>query len=296
MILHQINKIPSQHELLPNLGVLDRLLIEKTDSSKISAIQRETEQLPYYLRGTFSALLQMESERVEAVSALDGPGVEKNTRIILSPDKSDPLSFAFDFYLFCMRRACDALISYVGRCPNNLSLPSSIYKLTIGLKNSTWPIDSVIRDTLLIFWDSIGERLKDYRDQVNHKAIIISNCVAFNVDTEKRALKALLPDNPKEKRPSEIRYEPGVPLMGFAIDGFAQLTHMVNVIVERMIDLLAPDTPDVRSTAVVSIAMRGAPFRMGSKIRGELVPYPTNMKNVISSAVGRKYGFPRIRA
>lgn len=296
MILYQTNKIPSQHDLIPNLGVLDRLLVEESDKAKVSSIQRVTEQLPYYLRGAFSALQQMELARVKAIECSGEISGAPSARIVLPADKIDPLSFALDFYLFCSKRACDSIVSYISRCPNNISLPESISDLIIGLEKSKWSIDSIIQNTLLEFWESVGKRLRDYRDQVSHKAIILSNCVAFEGKGGVKALSALLPDNPEEKSPSKIGYEPGVPLMGFSLDSFAQTVHMINVLVERMIDLLAPNSPDARAKGIVAITMRGAPFVVKSTISGEPVPYPTNIQKLISRAAERKYGFPKNQA
>ena len=42
-------------------------------------------------------------------------------------------------------------------------------------------------------------------------------------------------------------------------------------------DLMAPDDPNVRSTAIVSIAMRGAPMVSTSTISGEPVPFPLDV-------------------
>ncbi len=264
---------PSQHELIANLSVLDRLLFEKTSSAKLSKVQRETEQLPYYLRGACAAICQFELARIEAVKVLSAPSSGPNSRVVLATDKVDPLAFAVDFYLFCMRRALDALIPYLSRCPDNISLPSSLNALVNGLGNRKYQsLDLEIRTTILSFWGDIGKKIKGYRDQANHKAIILSNCIAFNGEGGCSGLRMLLPDNPDEKRPSEIKYDPGVPAMGFALDALEKSLLFVNMLVERMIDLMCADNPEARRKGVVSIAMRGAPLKIGAKFSGEPVP------------------------
>ncbi len=270
--------LPSQHDIIPNLGTLDRLLLAKTPADRVSGMQRQTEQLPYYLRGACTAIRQLEATRVEAVTVLAAPSAGPHTQVILPPDKVDPLSFAIDFYLFCARRAIDALVPYISRCPRNLSLPASMKDLAGGIAKSKYPkLDPQVQTTLLSYWEQVGLKIKGYRDQTSHKAIILSNCIAFNGAGGVSGLKMLLPDNPEEKRPSELRYEPGVPAMGFALDSLQQTIRLANVLVERMIDLMASDDPSARSTGIVSIAMRGAPLRLASTISGEPVPFPVNV-------------------
>lgn len=288
--------MPTQHDLIPNLGVLDRLLEEKSSDSEGATIDRVTEQLPYYLKGAFSALTQMELARIKAVETLDDPMFKGNSQFNLPPEYIDPLSFALDSYLFCMRRVADSLIPYIQRCPNKFSLPSSMTKLIKKIKeDKLLEIDSIIRDALLQYWNKVGWKLTGYRDQANHTAIIISNCVVFRYGEGKKGLKALLPDDPKEKRPSKIRYDQEILLMRFTLDGFMQLTQLVNILIERMIDLFAPENPDARLTGIVKMVVRGGPMVMKLEIVGEPTPFPANIKNIISNAVACKYAIPETK-
>jgi len=275
--------IPSQHDLIPNLAVLDRLLLAKTEPDRVSATQRETEQLPYYLRGAAAALSQLEAARQHAVTVLDDPTLGPNTRVILSPDQLDPLAFAVDSYLFFARRTLDATGAYLRRCPANISLPSSMNEFVKGILDSKYAIDSTIKESILLFCDDIGSKIKGYRDQANHKAIILSNCVAFN-SPQGYGLRMLLPDDPHEKRPSHLRYDPGVPAMGFGLDSLRKTIRFVNEIVERQIDLMSQDDPSARSVGVVGPAIRGAPLVMSPKISGEPVPFPLSVSTVVSGA------------
>lgn len=277
----------SRHDLVPNLGVLDRLILERSPEQSRSAVDRETEQLPYYLRGACAALYQLEAARREAVTeAFAIPGIGPHTQYVLDADKVDPLSFAIDFYLFCLRRVFDALVPYLRRCPENPDLPRSFSKLYKGIrKNKHSSLDLQIQEIIREFWDDVGETITGYRDQANHRAIILSNCVAFKGDGGIVGLKMLLPDNPLETSPSELRYEPGIPVMGFALDSLGKTVRFANLLVERMIDLMAPGDPNVRSTGVVSIAMRGAPVQFGPKISGEPVPFPVDVGESVVRAV-----------
>lgn len=278
-------RLPSQHDLIPHLGVLDKLLVASLQTERVSSVQRQTEQLPYYLRGACAAIHQLESARRQAITVLSEPGVGPHAQFILPNDKIDPLSFAFEFYLFCLRRALDALIPYISRCPKNVSLPASLSDLFDGInKNRYEHIDSTIQRLVVTYWKEVGWRIKGYRDQANHKAIILSNCTAFNGKDGIAWLRMLLPDNPEETSPSKLRYQPGVPAMKFALDTFQKTVRFANTLVERMIDLIAPGDLAVRNSGIVSIAMRGAPLKLESTISGEPVPYPFDLSTLVATA------------
>lgn len=278
------DKIPNQHELIPNLGVLDRLLMESSIDGSYSAIQRETEQLPYYLRGACFSINELEFYRNRAAKALSElPGASPTAQFVLPPEHSDPLSFATDSYLFFLRRVMDAVISYLGRCPNRISLPSSMNTLMKGIETGKYKLDSQIKTILEEYWNSVGVKIKGYRDQVNHKAIILSNCVAFN-GTGGIGLKMLLPDNPEEDRPSKINYEPGINAMGFLLESLKETIKFINALVEKMIDLMAKDGSNPREKGIVGITMRGTPVSFGSSITGEPVPFPVGVKEIVKMA------------
>lgn len=277
--------IPDQNELIPNLSALDRLLHEKTHPDRISAVQRETEQLPYYLRGAFHALSSIEAARVAAVSRIPSfVDLRSGTKYVLPPESVDPISFALDSYLFCVRRALDALITYLGRCPKGQSLPSSIESLVKALRKGNILLDEQITSQTIEFWDSYGRSLRGYRNQTTHKAIILSSCIAFFTENETIAFSANLPDDPHEDKPSAIRYEKDVSLMTFVLDSFESVLTYVNKMVERLIDLEAPDDTAARRYGIVAATNRGG-VKLSKQLVGEEVPLPIDMRNALLSVV-----------
>ena len=276
------------HELVPNLGTLDRLLSEKTNNpERMVAIERQTELVPYHLRGAAFALGQLESARSEAVKVLDKfPGTSAGAQVVLTTE-IDPVAFALDAYLFHARRTLDAVLTYLGRCPANLGLPASMNDLVTGLKkNVSYKLDAELATTILGYWGDVGARVKGYRDQASHRAIILSNCVAFRTPSGVSGLRILLPDDHDETKPSEIGYKPGVPLMAFALSSFEKTVRFVNDLVERMIDLMATD-PNSRKSGVVSMLMRGGGISIGGTITGEPVPFPETVSSVAKKATTR---------
>ena len=277
-------KLPNQHELIPNLGVLDRLLMESLDTAGYSKVQRETEQLPYYMRGACFALTELEHYRVQATKAWSEiPDVRPETQFVLPPEHFDPLSFATDSYLFFLRRIMDSLIPYISRCPVRNSLPSSMNDLMKGILSSKYKLDPEIHSLLIAYWQNTGKKIKGYRDQVNHKAVILSNCIVFNTP-KGFGLKMLLPDNPEEKSPSKISYESGIGTMGFLLDSLKLTIQLVNRLVERMIDLMAGEDINPREKAIVGLTIRGGQLQMGSTRTGEPVPYPVGVRRVVELA------------
>lgn len=279
------NNLPNKHELIPNLGSLDRLLDAVVPKENQKSASRETEQLPYYFRGVCFSINELEIHRIKAGNSLSNiPGVGPNTQSILSPEYFDPLSYSFDSFLFYMRRVMDSLILYIARSLGLNGLPSSMNDLVKGIKKSkNYNIDNVIQKILVEYWDGLGEKIKGYRDQISHTAIIISDCIAFN-SSNGIGLKMLLPDNPQEKSPSKISYNPGINVMGFSLDALKITIKFVNQIVERLIDLLAVEGENPRSQGIVGFSVRGGFLNINKNIMGELVPYPVNLKSVIELA------------
>jgi len=161
-------------------------------------------------------------------------------------------------------------------------------ELVNGLKKGVnYKLDVELTTMLLRYWEDVGARLKGYRDQTNHRAIILSNCVAFRTATGTPGLRMLLPDDYNETKPSEIGYQPGIPLMTFALFSFEKTLRLVNDLVERMIDLMAPGDPEARRSGTFSILMRGGGITMGGPITGEAVPFPEAVSDIVKKATTR---------
>ena len=177
----------------------------------------------------------------------------------------------------------DSLVSYLSRCPVRTSLPSSINDLMKGIPSGKYNLDSQIKTLLMDYWKSIGKRIKGYRDQVNHKAIILSNCIVFNTP-KGFGLKMLLPDNPEERSPSKISYDPGIGTMGFLLESLKVTVQLINRLVERMINLMAGDDKNSRERAIVGLTIRGAQLKIGLLRTGEPVPYPVDVRRAVEMA------------
>ncbi len=130
-------------------------------------------------------------------------------------------------------------------------------------------------------------KIKGYRDQSNHTAIISGDCVIFRGNDGGVGLKMLLPDNPEEKSIAKMTYQPGVPVMGFMLESLAKSVRFVNEVIERLIDLMAPYDPETRRIMTLEmVAWRAGPLKLspGEPIVGEPVPFPADIAKIVGEA------------
>jgi hypothetical protein len=246
--------------------------------------------LSYYLRGAYKTIHQMEEARQEvARSFVENADPTQNVRLHLGGTQTDAMSFSLDFFLFSLRRLADSMIAWLCLCPPPpRSLPQSLNDLVTKIKNGKhYDLDPVIQQSLVAYWDDIGRKIKGYRDQSNHFAIISGHCVVFKTSDGRIAISMALPDDPEEKSAFKMTYDPGVAVMGFMVEALVKSVRVVNELIERMIDLMAPNDANARGVEVFEIfASRGGPLKLGSgqQVRGEPVPYPVNFHELVGEA------------
>lgn len=280
--------LPGPMELMPHLPVLDKLLREQIPDEKRATVNRLTEQLTYYLRGACYALDLLEGTRNAAADEFVklNPDNPRGYWVIIG-DLSDQMGFAADLFLTYMRRTLDALVNYLAKCPIESQLPASFNDLVKGLNTGKHTLDEEIKDLILGYWENVGSKVKGYRDQTLHKAVIISNCVMFYHPIARSVgLRMCLPHDAQEKSPVKLSYEPHVDAMGFFVEALYATVEFVNRIVERLIDLMSSDS-NVRDEGVIIIFNRGGPLTsdMLKDIRGEPVPYTVTAAEVVRRAV-----------
>ncbi|GEM_PF-6134520 len=260
-------------------------------------MHRELEQLPYYARGACWALQELETARV-ALSILPTtfPG---QIHFGFQEDQLDPIRFAADSFLMNLRRSFDATILYVRDFPSRAArnqIPRSFTELAKGLKKGNgFEIDNQVRALLQSFWESIGERITDYRDLGNHHTIVVSDCLAFT-QGNKVFLRLMLPDNPDCKSAAKLTHAPGVPLMLFAANALEQTLKMINAVLNRLVALTWPEAtiepePPLKpgeSRIAIRFTGRGGGFTVGEGApppHGEEVPFPLDIKAIAERAV-----------
>ena len=284
-------ELPATLELVPHLGVLDKLIRAKTPDMEQPKVNRHCEQLPYYLRGACYALHNLELARIQASEQFSIiSGGDLNAQWVIGGDLWDIIGFHTDSYLASLRRSFDALVHYFSLCPNHNDLPESFHKLIAGIEGGKYEIDSEIQKLARVFWDNSGSKVKGYRDQAVHKAVIVSNCLMFyHPVAGSVGMRMYLPDDPFEKSPVKLTYDAGIHAMIFFTSSLYSTIEFVNAAVERMIELLAPDDPNVRDSSIVTISFRGGsiniPEREGD---GDPVPYSVTVQTIVKRAVQQR--------
>lgn len=278
--------LPSSFEMFPNIAALDKILLTPLDGEKQRNVQRLLEQLPFYMRGACEAfdrlLLIREIAGVE-FRKLKSPGA----KWVITGDLADAMTFAVEACLSYLRRAADALLLYVARCPKNLTLPSSMNDAIKAFrKGATRECDEQVVSLLLEYWDRIGSRIKGYRDQAAHFAIGVSDGVMFyHQPSGAVGLRLLLPDDPMATSPKAMTYEPGVQTVSFLTDALHDTTRYFNTVLERLIDLAAPGDASARESQLIYIALRGGrPLSAEMDFTlGEPVPFGVGANSVVAS-------------
>jgi len=310
--------LPKRDDLFPHLGSLEHILHSQLPSDRVSALTRELEQLTYHIRGACASLLQLEAVRNELIKT-QATSLKPSHSVMLVSEAVDPLSFALDGYLHFVRRGMDGLVLYLRRATKGSKLPASFHHILLrhrtsehlvsgstrfsgriwtqfvqmngvgvivkGIEKRRWPeLNNKITDITLHYWNNINRRLKGYRDQSNHTAIVSSNCTLLMTSDSRYELRLQLPDDPEERSPSKLRYDPGIPAMTFVVNSLTATIKYANDIVERLIDLNADDPDEARCYSLVLTPIRGAPIRIGGTVSGEPVPYPIDIKQIVNEA------------
>jgi hypothetical protein len=281
--------LPSASELIPNLGVLDRSLLERTENAGRPFPLRSAEQPPFYLRGaceSFNRLLHLREIAGEEFLRIESA---PNSKWLIKADLADCMAFAVETCLMYLRRSVDAVIFYIGNFPKYLQLKSSLSDVAKLLaKGKCQDLDEGVSRLILEYWNSWGERVKGYRDQAAHYAIGVSDCVVFrHALTRGIGLRLLLPDDPFTKSPETMTYRPGVPTVGFLNGAIYETVKFVNETVERLIDLTHPNDQHARIMHGSVIGMRGSDtINFDERVAGgEPVPHSMDVRTVVERAV-----------
>lgn len=249
-------------------------------------MDRELDQLPYYLRGACWALLQLEQTR-QGLGTFTS-NFPNQQMFAFDDDQVDPLRFMTDAFLMNVRRSFDAMIIYLRRFPVRAArdqIPRSLTVLMKGLETGNdYKLDPKVTATLLAYWNSIGQRITKYRDLGHHYTMIVSDCITYARDGQ-AYVRAVLPDSPASHSAAGLTYDPGVPLMGFVSRALEETLVMVNVVLNRLISLtfpeakisqlLPPKPGGIRVT--MRFTGRGCPQFPMKHLDGEAVPFPIDL-------------------
>jgi hypothetical protein len=287
--------LPPSDQLVPRLNEFYAAIARASaDEGKKRAIMMELEQLPYYLRGACAALYQLESARIDAgkAFALIRQRFPETPMYMLTGDQCHELSFSVDFCLACIRRVPDSLICHLKRLPINLDLPLSFHDLIKGLeaKRKKYRLDQTIQDLVMAYWHSVARRVKDYRDLANHYTIVSSECLLFVSGDGSVGLRMLLPDNPNEKSPTKLTYDPGIQAMSYLRTSLIETIRFVNATLSRLLQITPQNSTDAPQMIAPIFRGRGGPIQLGGEHppTGEPVPFPYDISAIVAEAGNAK--------
>jgi hypothetical protein len=287
--MYPLNYLPTEYSLVPNLGVLRRLLLERTPVDNHTKVCRGIEQLPYYLRGACEAWLRLEQLRIAAREWF-----VLNSRIgarwFITGDCADGMAYAADAYLANLHRSVEGLLDFMNRCPEHVGLSTSIHQTADKLAKGAYPkLDKKLKDLTLAYWNEMGQRVKGYRDQGSHFGISPSSCLMFYQNpTGNVGLQLLLPDRHEAKSASDMTYNPGISAIAFLCESLASTLVFVNKSVERMIDLESTGTSDPRGAALMMVNKRGGGVidpKEDNPMGGEMVPFYNSLQSMVNNWV-----------
>lgn len=235
---------PAGNQLFPHLSALIYKLTadSREDHKKYIAKQWDLQQLPYSLRATYDAYLRFAEGCRKLAATFD----INSGRLTVTPADAYEISFAIDSFLEAGRRTQNALICYLGKALK-LSLPSSFSDFQKKLRDEKYEeFPPVLREFLLKYWDSHGKKLKDYRDIVQHHALVASETTLFRNDEGEVGIVLLLPSNPEADSAAKYAWgEPNVHAQPFLRGQLEYLIWVTHVVTKMLLDAIPGEAMQV---------------------------------------------------
>lgn len=198
----------SGHQLIPHLAILQSQFLsplEEGPDERFRSAYFDLELLPYSLGAACHSLYELARMHRDRVAHNTAPTIRETAVVVLTPHERDQLSFMADTFLDAVRRSQDAAIHYLSRS-FSLSLPSSMSDLVKKLRKGQLPVPAVLRQEILKYWDTHGQRLKDYRDLSQHHTLVTSDARLPRSSDGRVGIYLLLPSNPEVKSAGKLTF------------------------------------------------------------------------------------------
>ena len=264
----------SGHFLIPHLNVLQKHFLDplRDQDDRFRATYFDLELLPYTIGAAWFALAELARVQHEASTEVKDSAFADADVIGLTSAVRDRLTFAVDGFLDAARRAQNAVIAYLGR-GLKISLPRSMSELIKKLRAGKLRLPSPVKTQLLKYWDSHGQRLKNYRDLAQHHALITSDARLFRDAENRRALYFVLPSNPEVKSAPKLQFgTPAVHAFPYLVDEFLALVGIIHWLTAGLV-------PSGVTARMALVVCRDA-FTLG--VSGHLVPNPASLAEEIN--------------
>lgn len=147
--------------------------------------------------------------------------------------RSEPY-FEFDALVTVIKRAYDSTRYVVWELfgPKNSSIPSSFYRT---IQSCSIPIE--LKERLEKSWNTVGEKLTDYRDCIQHYSPIYFGLTSVHmnkIDDGPWSVSVLIPDNPKARSMSKFKFEKNIDALDFGWKSAAEILDISSLILEAI--------------------------------------------------------------
>ena len=124
----------------------------------LHSLERDLEQLPYCLAGSYHAVQQLATVQEQLVESIASEGkFEPGSVYLRPPECRDEISFPFDAFLDFARRTQNAITRYLHRALNQ-SVPASLSHAVKNIRTQKLLLPGDRPVTLDQYWTDSGER------------------------------------------------------------------------------------------------------------------------------------------
>lgn len=241
----------SIHKSFPHLlELIDILMPEDIGDPKYQKTLLGLQKLPYLLQATQSSILSYISAHNSLLE--ENQRVQINTCLSLASESRHRILFPVDSFLDACRRTQNSLLIYISRA-FHIQLKNSLSDVIKKIQNNSLAIHPFLDRQLLDYWQSHGEKLKGYRDLVQHFAILNDDVRIFRTEDGTLTLFALIPNNPEAKNSEDLEYEnPRVHVFPFLLKQLKHLFAFVYVITYFLHDI-SPSRPSPPGTKTLRL-------------------------------------------
>jgi hypothetical protein len=226
----------------PPLGLLNHLVALRSALYKQSADRAGTkvilnspshvnlELLPYAVSEMWHALTSFVCTAHSITKELDKDIPLLPQRLFLPDPERDLLAYSIDAFMNAGARAQDAVLPYLesglGQSALRGNLPHSFGRVATRL--SDYRALGRFAASIESYWQSNGQRLRDYRVLMEHHMLVATEAFLARSDAGIIGLHILLPNNPEVKSQAKLTYNPPEHALPFMEQAFAALVQFAD--------------------------------------------------------------------
>jgi hypothetical protein len=219
---------------IPHLVVLNsRLRQALGDEPERQRIQEfSLEQLPYSMSAAAMAFVSLVKSQMDAPNCIpDFPRETNGVGIVFLPEHvRNMMGHSIDNYFDAATRVQNAVNTYISKLLK-LSVPSSMSDMIKKIENKKLILPDNINAIITRYWQSDGLKIRHYRDLAQHFAVVSSDARLIRMPTGLNYIYIVLPNNPSEKSPVQLKYEnPRIDAFDYIFSSYMKLYEYIYVV------------------------------------------------------------------